>query len=31
MMGRNFMKFRKNLMASSLIGKYDVIFIILMS
>ena len=31
MMGRNFVKFLKNLMTSSLIRKYDVIIVILMS
>ena len=30
-MGRNLVKFRKILMTSSLIGKYDVIIVIFMS
>ena len=30
-MGRNLVKFKKNLMTSSLIRKYDVIIVILMS
>ena len=30
-MGRNLVEFKKNLMASSLIQKYDVIIVILMS